>query len=250
MPTISIPDFTDASVSNEADLMNRLEMLSKAVAYLSNNLDEDNVSRIITDVTTVKSAKGETVINGPLIQMYDTPADDPYNQNNFSSTGQLRVELGYDAGSSDFVFKMWSANGSTMFTLDSTGILEFLGTLRTGSTTGARIEISNNSLKTYNSTGELQGIAWGFGYSSNWGDVLFYDAGTLTMMFENQLGGLGWDIYCPSTSGALGLGYGGTQVLCSGTWNGLIAEADVTGAGGIPSHTHSIPSLAIDSNNP
>ncbi len=127
MPTISIPDFTDASLSNPEDLMNRFQMLSKALSYLMSHLDENNVTRIITDVTEIKSAKGETVIDGPQIKMFDTPAQDEFDQRNFSSTGQLRIELGYDAGSSDFVFEMYSKAGLNTLNLDSEGEFQWNG---------------------------------------------------------------------------------------------------------------------------
>ncbi len=189
MPTIPIPrfnDFTPEDVGSE-EFIDRLTKLSRSLEYIMNHMDHDNVRRLHTEECTIQSQYGETYINGPQLKMYGIKSAVVGS----TSTGVLRLQMGYDSGTSDFIFKMWNATGSTMIELDSSGSVVFMGTLRSGSTAGERIEISGNSLRTYNSSNHLTGPAWGSTATlgGQWGDLSLYHDGTKTALLYDDITG-------------------------------------------------------------
>lgn len=124
------------------------------------------------------------------------------------STGELivrRLLAGYVQGStiegSQITASTLSANyitassiaasyisGSTIEGSQITGSTIIGGTIKTNET-GQRIEMSNNSQQTYNASNVLNGICWGTtDVSATYGDVGFYDEGTLTLLFRNNIG--------------------------------------------------------------
>ena len=209
------------------------------------------MKRLYTEYCDIQSAAGETIINGPTLDMFDKQA-----------TPQLRLEMGYKPSASDFVFNLYNKAGTQTVGIDSSGNVTFTGTITGGIIQTAiqgtnRIVITGNTLSTYvysSGAEKLQGIAWGQGIGSEWGDVNFYDNGVATMQFQNATVGEGWSII-PLNGAALGLGTGTLSVLCGGAWDfsfahtvtGLSTSANTTGSGGTPAHTHSIPSLTVHS---
>lgn len=104
------------------------------------------------------------------------------------------------------------------------------GTVRTASS-GKRIELSGNQLRTYDDDNNLEGMVLGpneFGHV--YGDVFFYFNGTKVMEFYNTLA----DGYIIRGVGSnpLGLGSGSTSVICRGTWDFNLAS--VSNLSGIP----------------
>lgn len=110
-----------------ADLVNNLKEFSedsmqrllKDLNYMFTHLDERNVKRIYTEYCEIKSEDGETEIDGPLLIM---KAKD-------SST--IRVKMGWDAASSEFLFNLYNSTGGVAINLDSTGNAIFSGTINT-----------------------------------------------------------------------------------------------------------------------
>ena len=226
------------------ELADEVAKLTKTLNHVLYHLDSINVKRLYTEETYIGSTLGETVISGPTLQMFDKQA-----------TPVMRLQMGYLASASDFVFQMFNKTGAQMISLDTSGNYVFAGgTIRTAPTGQSRIELTGNSLKTYYNDGTndyLNGIAWGIGSGARYGDVSFYDTGVETMRFYNALAGGGWDIYAPT--GVLGLGYGGKYTAAFGHWDfsgkqsiaGLSTAPSSTGPGGTDSHVHSILALTV-----
>lgn len=125
-------------------------------------------------------------------------------------------------------------------------------TIQTNVPYNDRIVLTNDSLMTYSCpdgiTDNLMGIAWGTEVTTtgfNYGDVYFYDTGIPTMQIYNNLAGGGWTLKGVG-SAPLGLGFGGTSVLASGTWN----FSNVTDVVSAPSGTPGLRKITISSNDP
>lgn len=131
MPEFNLPNLQDL---DKDELVNIVAKMNKTLSWLLSNLDSLNVTEINTNLTRVASQDGETIINGPLLQMYDKQA-----------TPMLRLQQGYNASTGDFVFQMFNKLGQLMMDLDSNGNALFQGVVRTAAS-GRRIEISGNSL--------------------------------------------------------------------------------------------------------
>ncbi|KKQ46616.1 MAG: Phage minor structural protein, partial [Candidatus Moranbacteria bacterium GW2011_GWD2_37_9] len=92
--------------------------LSKIARYVQSliqktqKLDSKNVKRLDTNETHIASNKGETVIQGPLILMYDK-----------QGVPVLRLKMGYDAESAAFVNQLMNASGEITYYVDSNGNL-------------------------------------------------------------------------------------------------------------------------------
>lgn len=87
-----------------------LKMLLEALNWMMSKLDSRNVKRLDTNETHIASKDGETVISGPLLLMYDK-----------QGVPVLRVKMGYDADSLDFVFQLMNATGDITIDIDSNG---------------------------------------------------------------------------------------------------------------------------------
>jgi hypothetical protein len=87
--------------------------------------------------------------------------------------------------------------------------------------TGKRIEMSSNCLKTYNAANKLEGMAFGDGVGTNYGDILFYNPVTggsqVAMRIYNTVGD-GFAIV-PEGNYKLQLGYPDKTTLPVGIWN-------------------------------
>lgn len=144
MPTIPIPRFEE-DMSYE-EFLDRLIRLSRTLEYLFYHQDHVNVTRLHTEHCTIQSEYGETMIKGPTLKMYDTPA----TVEGSTSPGALRIEMGYSADSSGFIFNMYNAAGTKAITLDSTGNGVITGGTIQTATTGRRIVMSGDELKSLN----------------------------------------------------------------------------------------------------
>lgn len=162
MPTIQIPRFSQDM--SQDDMMNQLIKLSRAVEYLTQHLDHDNVKQLYTEQCDIQSANGETVIDGPLITQRD------------ANSTTIRIKQGYDPDSTGFVYKMYNQSGAEVIGLDSTGNGVITGgTVRTAST-GLRIELKDNNFLMYNSSNLLEGMCFGSTFGT-FGDINFYNDG-------------------------------------------------------------------------
>ena len=99
------PRFTyDSNLTPQQNMEALIPRLNHLLAFL----DSKNVKRIDTNETVIRSADGETRINGPLIQMYDK-----------QGTPILRLQAGYDAATLDFVFQLLNSAGDITVSMDS-----------------------------------------------------------------------------------------------------------------------------------
>lgn len=88
------------------------------------------------------------------------------------------------------------------------------GVIRTAAT-GARIELSNNSVKTYNSSNQLNGPVWGTDAGGQFGDTYFYHAGAQLMVIFDEL----TNYLIRGVAGSTGFAIGGTVTTTGrGTW--------------------------------
>lgn len=97
-----------------------------------------------------------------------------------------------------------------------TGSIITGGTVRTASS-GARIELSGNSLKTFNSIGNLSGFVWGDQVTPDtFGDAYLYSGGAKTVEFYDLIGSYA----IRGAVGAVGFVLGGNGVPTTGygTW--------------------------------
>lgn len=140
MPTIPIPRFNDVDMNDPEDLITRLTRLSRALEYLTGHLDHDNVRRLHTEEAIIQSRYGETIINGPTLKMYSSGAA----VEGSTSPGTLRLKMGYESTSGNFVFNMYAQDGSEAVSLNSTGHLKMAGKPlieMTGDTTTVRLRM-------------------------------------------------------------------------------------------------------------
>lgn len=252
MSTTAIPELIYPK--DLQDATNQLIEIHDYLNWLLKHLDHLNVKQLYTEYCNIQSEDGETIIKGPVLEMYDKQA-----------TPVLRLRQGYDPVTGNFVFELYNATGGQTVYIDSNGNAVFTGsiigstitggTLQT-SVTGNRIVITGNSLLTYkgiSGTDYLHGPAWGTsaGDPANFGDVFFYNEGTAVMQFYNTL----TDGYLIKALNGkiLGLGSSGTNVDALGSWSfsladsitGLSAASGTTGPGGADNHTHSIPTRTV-----
>jgi hypothetical protein len=151
------------------------------------------------------NSTGQLVLSGrPLLQMYD-------------NSTVLRLQMGQSTATNDFMFELYNAAGALTVGIDSSGEALFRGTVRSGTTDGERIEISNNSLLTYNSLNQLSGISWGSTgiFGGKYDDIYFYDAGTAVMRFLNRLSGAGYTLE-PLGTASLAIGSSNNDLFIQG----------------------------------
>jgi len=121
MSTFSIPTIINSKLPTEKrmdNLENQVLELINRLSYITAHFDSKNVKRLDTNETVIKSADGETYINGPLLQMWDK--QDP---------AVLRLQMGYDPVSGNFLFDLYNKAGVTTVELDSEGNERLKGTL-------------------------------------------------------------------------------------------------------------------------
>ena len=168
MPTfkIGMPDTIGLSLEKKVEVLeNTVADLISRLSWITSKFDSSNVKRIDTNETVVKSADGETIINGPVLEQYDKQA-----------IPVKRLMQGYDSVSGNFVYALYNEVGGETVGIDSSGDATFTGiitggTIRTAAT-GRRIELSVNSLFAYDAGGvarvELRPIAGSPNYYEIW----------------------------------------------------------------------------------
>ena len=93
-------------------LMNANIETTQQLQWILQHLDSSNVTKLDTNRTTIRSQLGETVINGPLLVMKDK-----------QPTPVIRLQMGYDPTSLDFIFNLMNAAGDVTVNIDSSGNL-------------------------------------------------------------------------------------------------------------------------------
>lgn len=266
MPTwkSSVPDISGLSLERQVEaLLNYAIENDRRQSWFMSKLDSKNVKRLDTNETSIKSAYGETIIDGPVLEMYDKQA-----------VPVLRLKQGYDSVTSDFVYNMYNKAGVQTVGIDSNGNATFTGTI-TGSTitggtiqtaaTGRRIVLSGSELNSMNSATKD-----GFTLDGVDGFLRWYTAGVNTgyigkgtnpfsleeMLFSHDFlkmnGAWGIDLVSPTvnigqTTGDVYL-LGNADFTLTASVVGLStnsyshAHGGATGVGGADNHTHPISS--------
>lgn len=94
--------------------------MRKDLNFLFKNLDHSNVKRLYTEYCDIQSENGETIISGPLMTMLGT------------GSTTVRMKLGYDEVTDDFIFNLFNTAGVTTISLDANGDALFTGTITAG----------------------------------------------------------------------------------------------------------------------
>jgi hypothetical protein len=197
------------------------------------------------NVLTLSSA-GEIVLSGkPLFEMYD-------NQ----TTPVKRLVMGYDELTGDFLFELYNkagvktvgidSNGNATFTGTITGSVITGGTIRTGTETEDRIELSGGKFAgyMYDSTAaasKITGLYFDITTIAGTGiaDIYLYHNDTALVQMYDDI--TGYIIRGAAGATRFGLGGNGVTTYCYGPWN--FAEASsiaglVTDA--VLSHSHTV----------
>ena len=111
-------------VQNVVEAISRSD---KELKFVLTNVDSSNVTRLNTNITNIQSEDGETVIDGPLLKMYD-------------DSDTLRLELGFDEDTEDFIFSLKDNAGNEAIGIDSNGDAVFKGTVLIGDDYPVEIE--------------------------------------------------------------------------------------------------------------
>lgn len=202
MPTQPINIITEEATLEQ--LINELAKLQKMLRYLLNGqIDFENIR--------ARSIKADNIEVGTLTAeeiMANTITADKMNVTELSA---IVANLG--------TITAGALNAVTIIGSVITG-----GTLRTAAS-GERIEISGNSLKTFNLSNNIQGLAWGDDVlGTTYGDVFLYDAGTKVLVFQNDLSGQGYTMKAVGTA-TIRLGEIGQTNFLSGTWEATNLQA-------------------------
>lgn len=99
--------------------------LQKDLNHCLTNLDSQNVRKLVTEHCDIRSKGGVTVIDGPLVDMYD------FDALTSQASTTLRLRMGYEVATSNFVFKLFNAGGVETLSLDSSGNAIFSGDINT-----------------------------------------------------------------------------------------------------------------------
>ena len=123
------PDLTGLNLEKKVEaLENSLIELNRKLSWMMSKLDSKNVKRLDTNETSIKSADGETIINGPVLEMYDKQA-----------VPVLRLKQGYDSASGDFIYALYNEASSQTVGIDSNGNATFTGAISASTITGGTI---------------------------------------------------------------------------------------------------------------
>lgn len=179
-----MPTF-NANLSGDPNRVeDELIRLRKDLEYNMNNLDSQNVKRLYTNRTDVRSQDGETIIDGPTLYMYD-------------GSTTLRLRMGYVASTSNFTFDLYNNLGTQTVSINSSGDAVFTGiveggVVRSGSTTEDRIELSGGAFTAYTTAGQKTGLYFDISTIPGTGitDVTFYHNNLPLAEFYDFLTGL------------------------------------------------------------
>lgn len=239
MATVSIWEVRGA----DKELINQIALMRKDLEEMLENLDSINVKRLNTNITSIKSQHGETVIRGPVLEMYDQQA-----------TPVLRLRQGYDELTGDFLFEMYNKAGVKTIGIDSNGDATFTGTItssviKTGPDGTDHLELTGAGLRGLTSDGLLNGLVFNPPSNTDIADIFLYHRGTKLVEFYDDITGY----VLRGASGATFFGLGGNcPTHAYGDWyfsdassvSGLITNTSgggTTGPGGADGHTHSTP---------
>jgi len=103
---------------------------NKELKFMFQNIDSTNVTRLNTNITSITSEDGETIIDGPLLKMYD-------------ATPTLRLEMGYDG--TDFTFEMYDESSNKTIDIESDGTAVLRGKVDIGDSSGGHVVISKDA---------------------------------------------------------------------------------------------------------
>lgn len=122
-----MPTYKSTYIEKDTDIDNVIEIFGRLLHQLNaimNNMDSQNVKRINTNMTTVKSEDGTTEIDGSQLVMFD-------------GDGHKRAVLGYNKRQREFQFALYKVNqlGQSVptITLSSDGNAVFSGDINTDS---------------------------------------------------------------------------------------------------------------------
>ncbi|MEN6313261.1 MAG: hypothetical protein ABFD25_03315 [Clostridiaceae bacterium] len=133
------PGMYDDTEKKIKGLMNAYVDTTQYLGHLLSFLDSDNVKKLNTNKTSIRSNNGETEIDGPLLIMKDK-----------QETPVIRLKMGYDIDSLDFVYQLMNAVGDVTVNIDSGGNL----TVERGTFKGSiTIGTNNNVFKADGATG-------------------------------------------------------------------------------------------------
>lgn len=234
------------------DPQDALVALNNRLSWMFAKLDSKNVKRLDTNETVVKSADGTTYLNGSQIEMRDvsdvmrllagldkstgkfiftlsTPDGSPgfYVDDNGQihlegtpliemyddqATPVLRLKMGLDTATGDFVFTLYNALGTKNIELDSSangdGIITG-GTVRTAAS-GARIVMKNNIFAMYDSANRKNGLY----LDPQFADIIDYHADVECFRMRNEVGSISLQSYEISF-----LTSSGSGTTCLGSWD-------------------------------
>jgi hypothetical protein len=146
-------------------------------------------------------------------------------------TTTIRLKLGYNQVTNQFEYALYNVLGAQTFGVDSSGDGTFTGTITGGvirtASTGARIQLSSNTLATFSSNNVLNGLVTENTTGQQFGDVYIYDAGTKMLEFYNNLTGAGISIR-PTNSAWLYLGGPSTSIVMMESTNFYLQNTDST----------------------
>lgn len=232
-------------------MQDELVSLQRDLQYYFLHLDHKNVRRLYTEYCEIQSQNGQLAIDGPVMRFYGSDTtlqrmnlglSTATNDFGFSiwnqagdltayldSTGELivrRLLSGYIEGSTIIGSQITGSTitggqitGSTITGGQITGSTITGGTIKTAES-GARIEMTDNSIFTYNGSSNFNGPCWGSTgtFGATYGDLYFYDNGTKVLEFFNNLSGNGYSIR-PTNSAALNIGANSLQTYLYGNIN-------------------------------
>jgi len=149
---MSTPVFQPYTPGINDDVNSKIKGLTNAYAdvvqqlqWVLQHLDSANVTKLNTSRTVIRSNAGETTIDGPLLVMKDK-----------QGTPVIRLLMGYDSASLDFVYQLMNAAGDITVDIDSSGNL----TVERGTFKGSiTIGTGNNVFKADGATGIWLGHA-------------------------------------------------------------------------------------------
>jgi len=207
---VPIPQKGRTDAETLQNVLDAYARLARAFSAFQNAIGSENIPLLITNETQIRSDDGATEIVGPLLVMKDK-----------QTVPITRILMGYDAATDKFVFEIYNAAGTKSIGIDDAGDGTFTGTITGGTlktaASGARIEMTGNKLTTYNLSNQKQGISWGYGIGSLFGDISLYDGDVEVLRIQNKTVGAGFMITAENGA-ALGLGDTGTDVFPGGIW--------------------------------
>lgn len=119
-----MPNYKSTYIEKGTDIDTAIEIIGgllHQLNYLMKNLDSENVKRINTNSTVIKSGDGSTEINGNQLLMFD-------------GNGNKRLQLGYNKDTGKFEFTLYKSDGvHKALSMNQSGDAVFSGDIETTS---------------------------------------------------------------------------------------------------------------------